>query len=263
MRTYYENKVFLVTGASGGIGRALAVALAKKGAHVLAMARTQEKLIALREEIGEGIHPFKGDVTQEKDCEDAVQAALGITGQFHGLIHNAGISMRGVALDSKKEVFRDLMEVNFFSMLNLYHPSIEHLRKTQGHLVAVSSVMGRYATQERSGYCASKHALQGFMDSVRLENLEQGIHTMVVSPGFVNTDIARNALGPDGKPLGKDGNATLAGLHANDVAETILKGLQKRKRDLYPAGFKEKLGLFFSKHAPGFLDKMLLKMAIK
>lgn len=263
MMTYFDEKVFFVTGASTGIGRALALALANKGAHVVAMARTQEKLLSLQKECGPRVIPFAGDVTIESDCEQAIQSALAITGQLHGLVHNAGVSMRGLASESKTEVFRKIMEVNFFSMLYLFQPCIPYLKQTKGHLVAVSSMMGKYATQERSGYCASKHALQGFMNSVRLETLQMGIHTMVVSPGFVNTELARNALGPDGNPTLKEGKATLAGLDPLRVAEMILKGIQTRKRDLYPAGTKEKLGLFLSRWAPGLLDRMLLKMEIK
>ncbi|PIE90490.1 MAG: short chain dehydrogenase [Acidobacteria bacterium] len=263
MSHYFQKKVFIVTGASSGIGRSIAVKLVQHGAHTLAMARSEGSLRELKKELGELLVSCVGDVTKPEDCRRVVAKALELQGRLDGLIHNAGISMRGLAADCSKDVYRKLMEVNFFSTVDLYHAAIDSLRASRGHLVAVSSVMGRYSTQERSGYCASKHALQGYMDSIRLENLSQGVHTLVVSPGFVNTNIAHNALGPDGQPLGKRGAATEKGLDSLVVAEAILHAIKKRKRDFYPAGIKEKLGLFLSKWAPGLLDRLLLKVAVK
>lgn len=263
MAGYFEKKNFVVTGASSGIGRALAKALVASGATVLAMARREERLRELQDELGSELIPFKGDVTDRDQCRAAIDASVSRTGVLHGLIHNAGVSMRGLAEDTREEVYRRLMEVNFFSMIHFYHAAGSYLKQSGGHLVAVSSVMGKYATHERSGYCASKHALQGFMDSVRLETASYGLHTMVVSPGFVQTEISINALKPDGMPYAVNGMSTQNGLDPDVVAKDILKGIEKRKRDLYPAGFKEKMGLFLSKWAPSRLDKVLLNIQIK
>jgi len=262
MTSYFSGKVFLVTGASSGIGRALACELVDCGAEVLAMARNLERLEALREEKGLGIHPFQGDVTSSKACREAVEKAFCLHQRLDGLIHNAGVSMRGLAHESRPDVFRSLMDVNFYAMIDLFQAAYPHLVASKGHLAAISSVMGRYATHQRSGYCASKHAIQGFMDSVRLETMDKGIHTLVVSPGFVNTEVAKNALGADGQALNKNSDSIINGLSPNEVAKKTLRAMQHRKRDIYPAGAKEKLGLILSRFAPGVLDRLLRNIRV-
>lgn len=206
---------------------------------------------------------FQGDVTREEDCKAAIDLAVSNIGKLDGIIHSAGVSMRAMAAETDIQVYRDIMEVNFFSMLYFFKHGQEHVIKTKGHIAAVSSMMGRYSTQERSGYNASKHALQGYMDSVRLEIMEKGVHVMVISPGFVQTDVSLNALAADGSPYGKMDAALAGGLSPEQTAEIILDGIEDRKRDVFPAGLKERLGLFLSKWAPSTLDRILLKSQVK
>ncbi|MBI5368383.1 MAG: SDR family oxidoreductase [Planctomycetes bacterium] len=261
MTSYVAGKRFLVTGASSGIGRAVAARLAGAGAQVAVMARTRAKLeeLAAATKAATPLLVLPGDVTRAEDCAAAVRKTVEALGRLDGLIHVAGVSMRAAARDTATQVFRDVMEVNFFSMIHLFQPAAEHLVNSRGHLVAVSSMMGRYATQLRSGYAASKHALQGFLDSVRLELAPAGVHVMVVSPGFVKTDISLNALAGDGSRHGVMDGAIAGGLPPEAVADAILEGLERRRRDLYPAGAKEKLGLFLSKWSPARLDRLLLR----
>jgi len=204
-----------------------------------------------------------GDVTSKEDCEAVVAKAVESFGGLDGLIHNAGVTMRAVAIDTEMDVYRRLMEINFFSMVRLYQLSLPHLARSSGHLVAVSSMMGRFSTQERSGYTASKHALQGFMDSVRLEVTQHGVHVMVVSPGFVRTEGSVSALTGDGTRYGKMDEAMAAGLAPQRVAEGILAAIEKRRRDFFPAGPREKFGLWLSRHAPSALDRILLRSDVK
>lgn len=211
MSGFFEDKSFVVTGASSGIGRGVATMLAERGAKVVSMARTLEKLEDLKKQAGPNIIVFKGDVTREEDCKAAIDLAVSISGKLDGMVHNAGVSMRALAGETDIQVYRDIMEVNFFSMLYFVKHGPNHVIKTQGHIAAVSSMMGRYSTQERSGYNASKHALQGYLNSVRLEIMEKGVHVMVISPGFVQTDNSLNALTADGSPYGKMDDALAGG----------------------------------------------------
>jgi short-subunit dehydrogenase len=155
------------------------------------------------------------------------------------------------------------LKINFFSMVRLHKLCMPHLAQTKGHLVAVSSMMGRFSTQQRSGYTASKHALQGFMDSVRLEVTQDGVHVMVVSPGFVRTEGSVSALTADGTPYGKMDAALAAGRAPEDVAEGTLAAIEERRRDYFPAGPRERFGFWLSRHAPSTLDRILLRSEVK
>lgn len=258
-----EQKTFIVTGASSGIGMATAELLAERGAKVMAMARTRDKLRALKKKVNQKTFEiFPGDVSRENDVRKCVHQTYKVFDTVDGVIHNAGITMRALAEESDLKVFRTLMEVNYFSMLYFYKYALVHLTASKGHLVGVSSMMGLYSTQYRSGYAASKHALQGFLDSVRLELADKQVHVMTCSPGFVNTDVAVNALGPDGKPHGKRDQANAEGLPPIEVAQAILDGIEHRKRDVIVAGLKERTALFLSRFSPATLDRILLKTEV-
>lgn len=257
--SFFNAKVFLVTGASSGIGAALSEALCAEGAMVTGMARRADRLAELEGRCGGRFLAIAGDVTSEQDCRRAVEGTVAKFGKLDGLVHNAGISMRALAADSSMEVYRQLMEVDFFSIVHLFHAAGPQLRQNRGHLAAVSSMMGVYSTQMRSGYAAAKHALQGFMDSVRLELTADGVHVMTITPGFVQTEISLHALSADGSKHGVVDPAIAKGLLPPEVARVIMNGLRRRSRDVYPAGRKEKFGLFLSRFAPGLLDRLLLK----
>ncbi len=263
MDDFFKGKAFLVTGASAGIGRSIAKLLSENGAFVAIMARSKTRLEDLSREKEGTFLVQPGDVTLKEDCENAVRAAVDTFGKLDGLIQNAGVSMRARASETKVQIYQDLMAVNFFSMVYLFEAALPHIEKTRGHIAAVSSMMGKYSTQERSGYNASKHALQGFMDSIRIELMNKGIHVMVASPGFVQTDNTINALTEDGTPYGRMDRMHAKGLTPDKTAQIILHGLKHRKRDVFPAGPREKFGLFLSKFAPGLLDRALLRSKVK
>jgi len=258
----FADKVFLVTGASSGIGEALVRELISRGAFVAGMARTKDALQGLEKQFPGKFLPLVGDVTQESDCKKSVEETIRKTGRMDGLIHNAGVTLRALAHETKTEVFESLMNVNYYGLVHLYRHSYPHLVKNQGHVVGISSMMGKYSTQFRSGYSASKHALQAFLNSIRLELAPTGVHVMTVSPGFVKTAISHNALNAEGKKHGQMDEATEAGMEPSVVARAIADGIEARKRDLYPAGGKEKFALFLSRFAPGMLDRLLLKIKV-
>ncbi|TGK18164.1 SDR family oxidoreductase [Leptospira fluminis] len=264
MSSYFEGKVFLVTGASSGIGRSLAEELSDRGATVGVIARRKEFLRDLKNSVS---HPEKmivlpADVTSESELKKALEEFRKKVHSVDGFIHNAGVTMRALAAETDLKVFRDIMNTNYYPLVYLYRSLEKDLRQTNGHVVAVSSIQGKFATQYRSGYAASKHAVQAFMDSIRLENSESGIHVLTVSPGFVKTDISIKAFSADGSPHGILDEGQKRGLEPGIVSRQILKAIESRKRDLYPAGFKEKFGLFLSRFSPEILDRILLKSRV-
>ncbi len=260
MSEYFSGKVFLVTGASSGIGRALSLEFLSRGAVVAGMARSKDRLHTLEKEYGkERCIALPGDVSIEADCKRAVSETIKRAGRLDGLVHNAGVTMRGLAADTNTNVFKQLMGTNYFSMVYLFQACLPEIIKSKGHIAAVSSMMGRFSTQYRSGYAASKHGLQGFLNSIRLELASSGVHVMTVTPGFVKTDISLNAFAADGSKHNKMDNATESGLEPEEAARIILKGLENRKRDVYPAKFKERFALFLSRVSPSLLDRILLK----
>ncbi|MBX7056606.1 MAG: SDR family oxidoreductase [Leptospirales bacterium] len=259
-RGYFSGKTVLVTGASSGIGRELALELARRGANVVAMARTEERLRSLQAITGQWM--VRGDVSVEADCRFAIDAALKQYGRLDAVIHNAGVSMRGLAEETDLSVVDRLLATNFYPIIYMYQHAIDALRRSRGHFVGVSSMMGHFSTQLRSGYCASKHALQGYLDSVRLENAAHGVHVMSVAPGFVSTEITRRALNSQGESHDKESDNTAAGLRPDFVARRILRGIELRRRDVYPSRVKEIIGLGLSRVAPAVLDRIMLKSSV-
>ncbi|TGM97398.1 SDR family oxidoreductase [Leptospira dzoumogneensis] len=264
MGSFFQDKVFLVTGASSGIGRALASELEKEGAFVGVIARRKEALKELKLSAShpERIFVFQADVMSESEMKKVVEEFRKKFKRIDGFIHNAGISMRGTAAETDIKIFRSIMDTNYFPLVFLYRLLESDLRQSEGHVVAISSIQGKFATQLRSGYAASKHAMQGFMDSIRLENAKTGIHVMTVCPGFVKTEISIKALAGDGTPHGIMDEGQKNGLEPESVAKKILKGIEKRKREIIPSKLKEKFGYFLSRISPKTLDKILVKVRI-
>lgn len=264
MGSFFQDKVFLVTGASSGIGRALASELEKEGAFVGVIARRKEALKELKLSAShpERISVFQADVMSESELKKVVEEFRKKFKRIDGFIHNAGISMRGTAAETEVKIFRSIMDTNYFPLVLLYRLLESDLRQSEGHVVAISSIQGKFATQLRSGYAASKHAMQGFMDSIRLENAKTGIHVLTVCPGFVKTEISVKALEGNGTPHGIMDEGQKNGLAPELVAKKILKGIEKRKREIIPSKLKEKFGYFLSRISPKTLDKILVKVRI-
>ncbi len=257
----FRDQVWLVTGASSGIGRAIAALLVRRGAKVGLMARRADVLEALRATWGQPdrVVVVAGDVSDREACERAVTTTLAAFGRLDGVVHSAGVSMRARVADAKPEVFRQLMAVNYFSTVDLAQAALPALRASRGHFVVISSVVGKFAPPWRSGYAASKHAVQGFLDALRVETADEGIHVMAVCPGFVVTEISRNAIAADGGAHGQMDADTARGLDPDDVARDVLEGVRRRSREIAPAGLRERLALTLARFAPGLLDRVLLK----
>ncbi len=264
MTSFFLEKSFLVTGASSGIGKALVLDLNKKGAVVGAIARRKELLKELKDKAAfpDKIFAFPGDVSDSSQLKKITEDFRKKVRRIDGIIHSAGISMRALARETEMKVYESLMEVNFYPLVNLFKLCEAELRQNQGHFVAISSLQGRFATPYRSGYAASKHAVQAFMDSIRLETFDSRMHVMTVSPGYVKTDISVKALSSDGSAYGIMDEGIKNGLSTEVVADRILRAIESGKRDCYPSQFRELFAFWISRFSPSLLDKILRRARV-
>lgn len=254
----FQNQVCLLTGASSGIGEALARALLDRGARLGLMARTEPRLRELEALAPDRVQVCLGDVQSRAACLEAVARTRDRFGPLSCVIHNAGVSMRALARESSFQVYETLMATNFYALVHLYHGSVDDLVAQKGSLVAISSMMGQFSSQLRSGYCASKHAVRGFMDAVRLEHAAQGLHCLTVSPGFIRTNVSLNALAADGQPFAKKTTNIDLGLDPALVAGQVLGAILARERDIFPSTPRERFALVLSRLSPGLLDRILV-----
>jgi short-subunit dehydrogenase len=259
-----KDKVVIITGASSGIGKALAFLYAEKQSNVVIGARSHEKLTDIAEEIklrgGQAVIA-QTDVTNESDCKNLVMTALEHYGRVDVLINNAGISMRALVEKVDLEVIRRLMEVNFWGMVYCTRHALPHLLETGGSIVGVSSIAGITGLPGRSGYSASKFAMKGFLDCVRTENRKKGLHVLMAYPGFTASNIRVSSLTGDGTPQGESPREEDKMMTAEEVALKIYRAVEKRRNSLVLT-FEGKATVFLSKFAPRLLERMVYnKMA--
>ncbi len=259
------NKVALVTGASSGIGRALCIQLAQKGYFVAGLARSIDKLLDLENEIkklNSDFLPIQGDVRLESDCKKFIDITTEKWGRIDVLINNAGISMRALFDDVKLEVIHELMNTNFWGTVNCTYYALPHLLKNKGSLVGVSSIAGYQALPARSGYSASKFAIHGFLNTIRIENIYTGLHVMIACPGFTSSNIRNTALTADGSQQKETPLEEGKLMSAEIVASRIIKGIEKRKRQVVMTT-EGKLTVILGKFFPSFVDKLVFKDMLK
>jgi NAD(P)-dependent dehydrogenase (short-subunit alcohol dehydrogenase family) len=254
----FENKVVVITGASSGIGEALAYEFAALGAKVVIAARNVERLteVAARVAASGGEALVVGaDVSREEDCRALIDAAVAAFGGIDVLVCNAGLSMRAVLDDVSTDVLRRLMDVNFWGTVYPVKYALPWLQASRGSIVGVSSVAGLHGLPGRTGYSASKYAMTGFLETVRIENLHKGLHVMVACPGFTATNVRFAALTKDGSPQGRTPREEGRMMTAEEVARRIVRGVRRRKR-LLLMEWEGRATHFIKKFAPGFLDRM-------
>jgi NAD(P)-dependent dehydrogenase (short-subunit alcohol dehydrogenase family) len=256
----FRDKTVVITGASSGIGRALAVALAERGTRLVLGARGADELAATVsscEAAGARAIGVPTDVADEAACSRLIDAAVAAFGGVDVLVNNAGISMwaRFDELEDMATVER-VMRVNYLGSVYCTHHALPHLEASRGLLVAISSLTGKFGTPTRSAYAASKHAVQGFFDSLRVELVGTGVDVLVVSPGFVATDIRAHAVGPDGRPRGVSPRDEARGTMPLDVCvRQIVKAMERRDRELVMTA-KGRIGLWLRLLAPSLVDRM-------
>ncbi len=253
------KKVVVITGASSGIGRALAKRFAEPGTAVVIGARNMEKLNELANELKAGsnqVLPVRTDVSKEEDCKNLIQRAVDKYGRVDVLINNAGISMRALFEDLDLKVIKKLMDVNFWGTVYCSKYAMPHLLATKGSLVGVSSIAGYKGLPGRTGYSASKFAIHGFLETVRIENLKKGLHVLIACPGFTSSNIRNTALGNDGSQQGESPRDESEMMSAEEVAERIYKAIYRRKNWLTLTS-QGKFTVLFNKFFPKIMDKMV------
>ncbi len=254
-----KNKIVIITGASSGIGEACALAFAAKGAKVVLAARNIDKLNGVAEKIqnkGTEVLAVKCDVSIKDDCKKLVEETIAKFGQVDVLINNAGISMRAIFNDMELNVLEKVMDINFYGTVYCTKYALPHLLKRKGSVVGVSSIAGYVGLPARTGYSASKFAMQGFLDALRTENLKTGLHVMVACPGFTASNIRNTALSSDGSAQGETPRDEGKMMSAEQVADYIVSGVERKKRTLVLTS-QGKLVVFLSKFFPKFVEKQV------
>ncbi len=255
-----NNKIVIITGASSGIGRALAVEFASRGAHLVLAARQYVALCELTESLIKQYHiqavAVQCDVSVEEDCDLLIKQAILTYGKIDVLINNAGISMRALFNDADVSVLKSLMDVNFWGTVYCTKYALPHIIKTKGSVVGVSSIAGYKGLPGRTGYSASKFAMNGFLDALRVEHLKTGVHILTACPGFTASNIRNTALAKDGSQQGESTLHEEKMMTAEEVAKRIADGVATRKRTLIMTG-QGKLTVLLSKFFPAWLDKLV------
>ena len=249
----------ILTGASEGIGRALALALAAQGARLALAARDRERLETLALECrarGGEARALPTDVTNQQDCEWLVAETIKAFGGIDVVVHNAGVTMwsRFDALNDLS-IFERMIEVNYLAPVRLTALVLPHLQRSRGLLVAVASLAGLTGVPERSGYAASKHALIGFFDSLRIELRDSGVDVSVIAPDFVRSEIHKRAIGSDGEPLGESPMVQSKIMSAEDCAARIVRAISRRER-LVIMSARGRFGRWLKLLAPSLIDRI-------
>lgn len=255
----FRGRVAVITGASEGIGRAVALELARQGARLVLAARSEARLASLAAECAElGAEALQvpTDVGDEGRCGALVAAAIGRFGAIDLLIANAGATMWS-RLDELADVavLERLMRVNYLGAAWLTWHALPALKQSRGRIVAISSLLGLTGAPTRSGYAASKHAMFGFFDSLRIELAGSGVSVTVVAPDFVLSEIHRRALGPDGRALGESPMQESRIMSAGDCARIIVRAAARRER-LVLTSARGRLVRWAALLAPGLLDRL-------
>jgi short-subunit dehydrogenase len=256
MRNPFNGKVVIVTGASSGIGESIAREFAKNGSRVVLAARRSDKLSSIVSSIRSGGYEadyVTTDVTMEEDCRKLVEYTVKKYGTVHILVNNAGISMRARFTDTDLNVLRRLMDVNFWGTVYCTKYALPYLLDNSGSLVGVSSVAGFHGLPGRTGYSASKFAIHGFLETIRIENLKKGLHVMIIAPGFTTTDIRKHALLADGSEQGESPRDEHRLMPPEYVAKWVLKGIIKKKRNKLLT-WDGRFTALFQRILPGFVD---------
>lgn len=260
-----KGKVVIITGASSGIGKAMAFAFGKEGAKVVITGRSQDALWQTSKElldVGIDNLPIVSDVSNEKDSSHVINKTIDKYHKIDILINNAGISMRAMFEDCDIEVIKKVMDINFYGTVYITKLALPYLKKTQGSIVGISSIAGYRGLPVRIGYSASKFALNGFLEGLRTELLHTGVHVLTACPGFTASNIRTASLGADGSSKGESMRDEGSMMSSEEVASRILVAVKKRKRDLILTT-QGKLTVFINKWFPSLADKLVYNALAK
>lgn len=262
----FRDKVVIITGASSGIGKACAAEFAAQGALLVLAARSYESLTTLAQHLEQTYSiqalPVACDVSQEEDCRNLIEQALARFSKIDVLVNNAGISMRALFKDLEVSVLKTIMDVNFWGTVYCCKYAMPALLDSKGIIVGVSSIAGYRGLPGRTGYSASKFAMNGFLESLRVENLKTGVHVLLACPGFTASNIRNTALDVSGKQQGETSMDEGKMMSAEAVASCIIQGVAKRKRTLIMTS-QGKLAVLFNKFFPSWVDKQVYTLFTK
>ncbi len=258
MKRSLKDRVVVITGASSGIGEAMAYEYAEQGAKVVLGARSLDKLEVIVEHIR-----YKGglatccavDVANEMECKGLIERAVEEFGGVDVLICNAGLSMRAIFDDVDLSVLHKLMDVNFWGTVNCTKYALPYIQAAKGSIVGISSVAGIHGLPGRTGYSASKYAMTGFLETIRVENLKKGVHVMIACPGFTASNVRFSALTADGSSQGETPRNEDKMMSSQEVAQIVARDIAKRKR-LCLMDFDGRGTFFLKKFFPALVDRL-------
>ena len=265
LKSYFNGKTIWITGASSGIGEALAYALSEAGANLILSARRTSELERVKTACA---HPEKIDIipvdlSSHESVSSAISNCLNRHIRIDMLFNNGGISQRAEALNTDTEIVRRVMEIDFFSNIELSRAVALRMKEHGGgHIIITSSLMGKWGFYLRSAYAAAKHALHGYYDSMRMEVEPFNIRITLLTPGFIASDISRHALNDKGESTGEMDNNQATGMSTSQCAQEILQGVAAGKTE-FGIGGRELLGLKLRRFVPSFFEKILRKQSAR
>ncbi|MDN5201258.1 SDR family oxidoreductase [Fulvivirgaceae bacterium BMA10] len=260
-----KDKVVVITGGSSGIGKALAEKFGSEGSKIVITGRNEETLNktveALREQDIE-VSGFRLDVSNEEDNREMAKMVLNKYGKIDTLINNAGITMRALFQEAELEVIRKVMDINFWGAIYATKHCLSSIVENKGSVVGISSIAGYRGLPGRTGYSASKFALQGFLEVLRTELLYSDVHVLTACPGFTTSNIRKSSLTKDGSVQGESPRDEAKMMSAEECAARIYNATKKRKKHLILTR-QGKLTVLLNKFFPGFTDKLVYKVMAK
>jgi short-subunit dehydrogenase len=259
-----NNKVIWITGASSGIGEALCYKLNEIGAKLIISSRSSDGLYRVKQNCTKNqldIHVLPLDLENTSDLQSKANAALAIYGRIDIVIHSGGVSQRSLAMETDLDVAKKIMNINFWGTVALTKAVIPSMLSNKvGHIVIISSLVGKFGTKLRSAYSASKHALHGYFDSLRSE-IDKKISISIICPGFIKTNVTINALTADGTKQNTMDDAQANGMSANECALQIINAIKSGKEEVYIGG-KEKYAVILKRFLPGLFSKIVKKAKV-
>lgn len=263
MSMYFKDKVVVVTGGTDGIGKALVVALINMGARVATCGRNHDKLYSLQAEYPSAfLHTVVADVSSENDCRRFIETTIKTFGGIDILINNAGVSMRALLKEADSEVIHKVMDINFYGTVYCTKYALDSIIERKGTIVGVSSIAGYRGLPGRSGYSASKFAVQGWLEAIKTELMADGVHVMWVCPGFTTSNIRFAALNKNGGTHGDSPMDEGKMMSSEECAAKILTAIRKKKRTLVMT-FTGKRTVFMQKFFPKLADRLTQKFFFK
>ena len=263
----FKDQVIWITGASSGIGEALAYQFASEGSKIVLSSRSEEELGRVRDDcIARGSAPenvlvLPLDVTSYESMPAAVERVIQSFGRLDMLINNAGISQRSLCVDTDFSVYQKIFEVDVLGQIALTQQALPiMIKQKSGHIAITSSVAGKIGAPYRTGYCAAKHAVMGFFDALRAEVAHQGIKVTTITPGYIQTNISRSALKGDGSTFDRVDKNIAAGMDVTRCAEVILRGFKKGRAEIAVGEGSEMKGLWLKRFFPGLVFRKVASM---